>query len=147
MIYNATVKNAMKIACAAHKGQFDKGGYPYIAHPLHLAEQMSSTEEACVALLHDVLEDSAEWTGKKLLEAGIPEHIVKSVELLTHNPSEPYFQYINRLAEDSVARKVKMADLRHNMTTARYGIPLTLYARYEKALEILEGYEQEEQRR
>jgi len=30
---------AIKIATNAHAGQFDKGGKPYILHPLHLMNQ------------------------------------------------------------------------------------------------------------
>lgn len=58
MYYSKRVKEAMQIAYKAHDGQTDKGGYPYIAHPLHLAERCTSEEETIVALLHDVLEDA-----------------------------------------------------------------------------------------
>lgn len=42
MYYSKRVKEAMQIAYKAHDGQTDKGGYPYIAHPLHLAERCTS---------------------------------------------------------------------------------------------------------
>ena len=50
---------AMRLAYAAHHGQLDKAGVPYVFHPYHLAEQMPDEITACVALLHDVLEDTS----------------------------------------------------------------------------------------
>ena len=58
MIYTALTNKAMKIAYSAHHGQTDKSGLPYIFHPYHLAEQMTDETSTCVALLHDVVEDT-----------------------------------------------------------------------------------------
>ena len=58
MVYSELTKKAMNIAYDAHHGQYDKGGVPFIFHPIHLAEQMETEEECIVALLHDVVEDS-----------------------------------------------------------------------------------------
>ena len=58
MLYTPLTNKAMRIAYAAHHGQTDKSGQPYIFHPLHLAEQMEDEVSACVALLHDVAEDT-----------------------------------------------------------------------------------------
>ena len=41
MIYTPMTKKAMKLCFDAHKEQMDKGGIPYVFHPIHLAEQMS----------------------------------------------------------------------------------------------------------
>lgn len=51
-------KLARQIAEQAHFGQTDRGGAPYICHPLHLAEQFQDEILVTVALLHDVVEDS-----------------------------------------------------------------------------------------
>ena len=59
--YTALTRKAMRICYAAHEGQVDKSGVPYVFHPLHLAEQMETEEEICTALLHDVVEDT-KWT-------------------------------------------------------------------------------------
>ena len=59
MIYSELTKKAMKLSFEAHKDQVDKGGMPYIYHPFHLAEQMNTEETVIVALLHDVVEDTA----------------------------------------------------------------------------------------
>ena len=53
MIYTPLTNKAMAIAYAAHQGQLDRCGQPYIFHPLHLAEQMADEESVCTALLHD----------------------------------------------------------------------------------------------
>ena len=45
MIYTDLIKKAMAIAYSAHHGAYDKGGMPYITHPLHLAEQMNDVCE------------------------------------------------------------------------------------------------------
>ena len=59
MIYTELTIRAMNLAYTAHHGQFDKGGVPYIFHPIHLAEQMDDEISTCVALLHDTVEDTA----------------------------------------------------------------------------------------
>ena len=58
MIYTPLTNKAMRIAYEAHHGQLDASGQPYIFHPIHLAEQMEDEITACVALLHDVIEDT-----------------------------------------------------------------------------------------
>ena len=55
MLYSPNIKKAVNIAFKAHNGQYDKGGYPYIMHPLHLAEEMETEDEVITSLLHDVL--------------------------------------------------------------------------------------------
>ena len=47
----------------ADEGQVDKGGNPYIEHPLAVADRVVKPEAKVVALLHDVLEDTR-VTGK-----------------------------------------------------------------------------------
>ena len=59
MIYTELTIKAMVLAYNAHHGQFDKGGVPYIFHPIHLAEEMEEEYATCVALLHDTVEDTA----------------------------------------------------------------------------------------
>ena len=58
MIYTELTIKAMNLAYNAHQGQFDKGGVPYIFHPIHLAESMDDEISTCVALLHDTVEDT-----------------------------------------------------------------------------------------
>lgn len=124
MIYTPLTEKAMKIAFEAHKGQVDKAGLPYFHHPLHLAEQFDGETPAIAeklvtaALLHDVVEDT-EWTFDGLREAGIPDDVVEAVKLLTHGKDVDYDAYITAINENDIARKVKMADLRHNLDETR----------------------------
>ena len=112
MIYTDLTIKAMNLAYNAHHGQFDKGGVPYIFHPIHLAEEMDDEVSTCVALLHDTVEDTA-VTLEELAES-FPREIVEAVELLTHRDGVEYFEYIRSIRADPVAVKVKLADLRHN---------------------------------
>ena len=59
MIYTPLTIKAMKLAYKAHEGQYDQSGVPYIFHPVHVAEQMDDEITTCIALLHDVLEDTS----------------------------------------------------------------------------------------
>lgn len=58
MIYSHLVYKAMKIAYEAHRDVYDKNGAPYIFHPFTVASSMDDETSACVALLHDVVEDT-----------------------------------------------------------------------------------------
>ena len=46
MIYTPLTNKAMRLAYAAHQGQTDQAGLPYIFHPFHLAEQMDGRRSA-----------------------------------------------------------------------------------------------------
>ena len=112
MIYTDLTIKAMNLAYTAHHRQFDKGGVPYIFHPIHLAEEMDDEVSTCVALLHDTVEDTA-VTLEELAEI-FPREIVEAVDLLTHRDGVEYFDYVRAIRANPVAVKVKLADLRHN---------------------------------
>ncbi|PSB29764.1 HD domain-containing protein [Chlorogloea sp. CCALA 695] len=61
---------AISIATSAHKNQVDKGGKPYIEHPLRVMKQMMSDAARIVAVLHDVIEDS-DYSLDDLVTAGL----------------------------------------------------------------------------
>lgn len=140
MIYTPLTRTAMTIACAAHQGQVDKAGYPYIHHPFHVAEQMTDEFACAAALLHDVVEDS-DWTLAQLKEAGIPNPVLEALALLTHNDGTTYLDYVRRLRGNPIARAVKLADLRHNSDTSRLDEvtdrDLSRLKRYRKAMALL----------
>ncbi|WP_165170321.1 HD domain-containing protein [Adlercreutzia sp. ZJ242] len=143
MISTALTAAAAGIARRAHEGQLDKAGEPYVNHPLHVAEAMDTEEETCVALLHDVLEDS-DFTVDDLREAGMPESVVAAVELLTHDERVDYLDYVRGVRKNPVAAKVKRADLEHNLDPKRLKRRLTAVdmkrrARYLEALAVLDG--------
>lgn len=118
MIYTTQTTKAMKIACKAHEGQVDRGGMPYIYHPIHLAELMYDEDSACVALLHDVVEDSG-ITFEDLEKEGFDKAIIDALKLLTHNKSVPYEEYISNIGDNEIATRVKLADLCHNSNLSR----------------------------
>ena len=55
----STLERAIVIVIAAngHAGAVDKGGAPYILHPLRMMLNLTSTDKRIVAVLHDVCED------------------------------------------------------------------------------------------
>ena len=112
MVYTELTNKAMKIAYAAHHGQADYNGIPYIFHPLHLAEQMEDEISCCAALLHDVAEDT-DLTLEDLAKE-FPEEIMAVLRLLTHEKDVPYFDYVRAIKANPIAVKVKLADLDHN---------------------------------
>ena len=138
--YTDLTKKALEICWEAHKNQFDKSGMPYVFHPFHLMEQMETEEEICVALLHDVVEDS-EMSFEDLAEAGFPKPVLEALQLMTHNENEPYLDYVRRLKDHPIARKVKLADLKHNSTLERLSYvtdrDLIRYEKYQIAIGIL----------
>lgn len=109
---------ALKIATEAHKGQVDKAGVPYINHPLTVASLVETEEEKIVALLHDTIEDT-NITEQDLLNYGFSNKIVEAVKLLTHNKDVPYMDYVAKIKDNELARKVKIADLTHNSDLSR----------------------------
>ncbi len=118
MIYSKLTVKAMKIAYDVHQGQTDKTGVPYIFHPYHLAEQMDDEISVCVALLHDVVEDS-DVTFEDL-EKSFPEEVIAALKLLTHQQGTDYYEYINHIKTNELAKKVKLADLAHNLDETRF---------------------------
>lgn len=117
MIYTELTIKAMNLAYAAHHGQFDKGGVPYIFHPIHLAEQMEDEVSCCAALLHDVAEDT-DMTLEDLAKE-FPEEIMAVLRLLTHEKEVPYFDYVRAVKANPIAVKIKLADLDHNSDQTR----------------------------
>ncbi len=141
MYYSNLVKKAVNIAYTAHT-EIDKGGYPYVFHPFYLATQFDDENTVCVAMLHDVVEDHGDMYSIESLSADFPKEIITALQLITHNKTTPYMDYVKALAHNPIARRVKMADLRHNMDTRRTDGKLPRkYETYKEALEYLENYE------
>ena len=142
MIYTELTKKALRICFDAHKEQNDKTGMPYVFHPFHLAEQMTDEISTVCALLHDVVEDT-EMTLGDLSDMGFPKEVIEVLELLTHEKDVPYFDYVERISKNPIAKKVKLADLAHNSDLTRFdGEKIDDYAiarneKYKKAIEML----------
>ena len=117
MVYTPLTIKAMKLAYAAHHGQTDTSGVPYIFHPYHVAEQMADEFTTCVALLHDVVEDTG-LTFKEL-EEQFPKEVLDALRLLTHERETDYFEYVRAIKENPIAKAVKLADIAHNSDETR----------------------------
>lgn len=140
---NELLERAIKLAQKYHEGQFDKGGQPYIDHPLRVMNGVESIDEKVVAVLHDVLED-CDVSKEKLIEEGIPYYLVEKLEILCKGKNENYFDYIERIKVDPLAIKVKLSDLKDNMNLERLKEvtekDIKRLEKYKKAKEILEAY-------
>ena len=108
------------LATNAHAGQFDRGGKPYILHPLKVMHYLKTDDEElqCIALLHDVIEDTS--TSWKDLEAiGCTSRVISGVRVLTKMPGQTYDEYKNEVFANLDAMRVKSCDLRHNTDIRR----------------------------
>lgn len=108
-------EKALIFACRVYKGERNKGGEPYILHPLRVMLQMDTSEEKIIALLHDVLE-LTDCLPEELYDYGFSKRVVKGVECLTKTKDMTYEEYIDRVAsckEDII--QIKLADLKDNM--------------------------------
>ena len=135
------LERAIEIAVEAHKGQVDKGGSPYILHPLRVMMSVDLELEKIVAVLHDVVEDS-DWTFKALLEERFSIEVIEALKSVTKNSdNEDYDSFIRRAMENPIGRKVKIADLRDNLDVTRIAElgekDLQRINKYKKALKIL----------
>lgn len=126
------------IAARAHKGQRDKAGKPYIFHPINVSLNVKGRDEKIVALLHDVIEDTAyNIDDLKFLTKDQREALL----LLTHDKDTPYMTYIEAIKKNKIASRVKLADLNQNMNLKRLNIvtekDLDRLEKYKKARDLL----------
>ena len=117
---------AIEIATIVHKGQVDKGGQPYILHPLWVMNQVRHLGEKyqIAAILHDAVEDTDEdsdlnLTTKYLLAEGFHVDVVHAISLLTRKAEDTYDVYIKGISSDEIATAVKMKDIEHNSRITR----------------------------
>lgn len=112
------LNKGIEIATRAHAGQVDKGGEPYIFHPLRvMLSQKNETERIC-AILHDVVEDS-NITLDDLKREGFSEEILVVLDCLTKRNGESYDEFIGRILKNEIACHVKLADLYDNLNLSR----------------------------
>ncbi len=143
MFYSEKVRKAALIAYNAHKDQSDKGGYPYIMHPIHIAEQMETEDETIAALLHDVIEDT-DIGFDYLKKEGFSDTVINCLKILTKDPNEDYMDYIRKIKKTGgIALKIKKADMAHNMIAERISKKIqsdeSRMEKYRAAFDILNG--------
>lgn len=112
--------NMIVLATNAHAGQFDKGGQPYILHPLTVMHYLKNDDEElmCIALGHDVCEDT-DVTFEDLRSAGMSERVIAGIDALTKMPGQTLRQYHTSIMDNYDAILVKLADIRHNCDVRR----------------------------
>jgi (p)ppGpp synthase/HD superfamily hydrolase len=118
----ATLERAISIAAAAHAGQIDKAGHPYILHPLRVMLRVNTEEERIAAVLHDVVEDTSVTLGQLATE-GFSQDVLAAVEALTKLPGESRMDAASRAVKNRIARTVKLADNTENMDLSRIASP------------------------
>lgn len=112
------LRRAVRVAAAAHRGQTDKAGEPYIHHPLAVMSRLSGDDERVVAVLHDTLEDTS-LTAEKLLSMGFSASVVAALQAMTHKDHEPYLKYVRRICGNKLAVRPKIADVKENLREDR----------------------------
>ncbi|QJD89172.1 HD domain-containing protein [Duganella dendranthematis] len=128
----ATLERAIAIAAAAHAGQVDKAGQPYILHPLRVMLRVTTEHERTAAVLHDVVEDT-DVTLDTLAAEGFAPEVIAAVAALTKRPNESRMQAAERAAANPIARVVKLSDNAENMDLSRIANPTADdYARLEE---------------
>jgi (p)ppGpp synthase/HD superfamily hydrolase len=113
------LERAIEIALDAHAGQTDKAGEPYFLHCTRVAASVRGINEKIVAYLHDVVEKRARWSFERLKAEGFSDAIVSAVDALTKRDEEDDEKFVRRAAANSLARRVKEADLKDNFEQAQ----------------------------
>ena len=134
----STLEKAIALAATQHAGQLDKGGQPYILHPLRLMLQFSNPTLQIIAVLHDILEDTA-TTAEDLKALGFSVEIIQSIQALTKQTGESRLEAAKRTTLNPLATQVKYVDVLDNMNLSRINNPTARdFARLEEYKEVLE---------
>ena len=126
-----SLSDAIAIAVSAHAEQKREDDVPYIVHPMTVMAGVSGEHAQMAAALHDVVEDSPDWTFERLAGVGCPDPVIEALRLVTHEkprrePGESveshiervnvdYQAYVEGIAGNPIARAVKLADLKDNI--------------------------------
>jgi (p)ppGpp synthase/HD superfamily hydrolase len=142
------LESAIILAVQCHARTTDKGGAPYILHPLRVMEAMGSDNPECqiVAVLHDVVEETRKHRrgvgGIMGIRPDFGDRIADAVDAITRSPDETYREYIKRCKANDLARWVKIQDLTDNLKKDRvpsyqHADYASLWRRYEEAIDML----------
>ena len=150
------LEKAIKIAVEAHTAQVDKGGNPYILHPLRVMLSLNSEEERIVGVLHDVVEDCEGWSWERLKDQGCSDEIIEALQSVSKTPEEEkqfkkmddpnekldhYLEFIKRAKFNKIGRNVKAADIKDNLDISRIDditeSDINRLNRYKAALKLL----------
>lgn len=117
---NEKLEEAYKYAEKKHKGQYRKGGEPYITHPVAVAEILKEKGfdiyYQITALFHDLLEDTD--ASEEDIERIGGKDVLEAVKLLTKSDGYVMSEYIDNIKSNPIAFAVKSADRLHNLRSA-----------------------------
>jgi (p)ppGpp synthase/HD superfamily hydrolase len=132
------LERAIRLAAKVHKGQVDRFGHPFILHVMRVVTHAKDNDERMLAAIHDVLERS-DLTIADLREKGFPEHVLLALTHISRVPNEDYDGYIDRVAKNALATRVKVIDLADKMDLRDVGqLSVADLKRYNKQLEAYE---------
>lgn len=125
--------NKAKAIVEREFGDRIENGECYKLHAFRVMEAMDTEEEQIVALLHDVVEDT-EVSHADLESEGFPKKIMGALEELYKGNAVRYFDYIDDLSVNTLAAKVKLAEIKDNMDCVRVNrMSFRTYALEERA--------------
>lgn len=136
-----TLEDAIILAARNHTGQTDKIGEPYILHPIRVMSKLPDENSRIVAILHDVIEDTS-VTIDEIRKAGASKEVIEALQVITKDEGKDYMKYLLDVANNPLARRVKLADIEDNTEPERLNkLPdntqKRLILKYEKAKELL----------
>lgn len=138
----ATLEKAIELAAKYHAAQTDKGGAPYILHPLAVMAQVDGITAKIVAVLHDIIEDTP-LSAQDLRNEGFSQEIIEAILALSKQPGETRRQAAERTVKNPLARVVKIADITENMKIERITNPSAedyqRLAEYRQVLQFLQA--------
>lgn len=108
-----------------------------IRHPKAVAALVQGEKEKAVAYLHDVLEDTDASVAE--MRAIFGDEITGAVTADTRAEGEDYWDYLERVKNNPLALKVKLADLNHNIARET-DMSLPRYEKHLKAYEQLKPF-------
>lgn len=105
---------AVRLAAKVHKGQTGRFGEPFILHVMRVVTHGRDEDERLLAAIHDVLERS-DHTVETLRRKGFPDHVLVALTHISRVKDEDYDGYIDRVAKNRLATRVKVHDLADKM--------------------------------
>lgn len=99
-------------------GKRDRGGHSILEHLIRIAGQSRTTKEMIVALLHEILEDTA-LKRDDLLRYGFSLEIVEAIESVTRREGESRVEAAQRARRNTIGRRVKRRDVNDNLNLKR----------------------------
>ena len=153
------LQRAISIAVDAHSGQIDKGGNPYILHPLRVMMSLQTEDEMIVGVLHDVVEDCADlgFDWDFLTDCGFSKTVLEALRTVTKTPEDEkmavdlkgdakikaYLKFVERAKINAIGRRVKRADIFDNLNVSRIGEltqkDLERLNKYKRAIGLLDA--------